>query len=567
MVGDRGGFAMSRKLVYDEYEDSSGEIRRPPASVIETLEKRLGATVLPTATARSLRALKPEKRSSGLALQLYALRHEGDWGMGDFAGLAKVCKWGAEQGLTYIGVNPLHALKTALPAAGSPYYPVSRFALHPLYISIDWLADELSVPVSLHDDAASALRRARGADLIDYDAVSTAKIAALREIYAAAPLPAEAEAFLSSPSDGIRAHAIWEAFCHAGSGPASQDILTGAEAVPESMTEEVRFHLFLQWAADRQLMAASTAGGKRTSLYLDLAVGAAPDGSEVQGKPNAYVEGVRLGAPPDLMGPQGQDWGITPLHPVNLARGEGKAFGDMLAASAAYAGALRIDHALGLERQFFIPEDAQAKEATYVAFPRDLLFDTIAEVSAGHDCVMIGEALGTVPPGLVAAMHSQSIFSYEVTRWARDEEDEFLDADDYPELCLAAATTHDIAPIAGWLNGKDLEARLGAGQITQKEQASEEKTRAEEKAGLLALWDVDEAAPAKDVVLAAHAFLKRSKAMIAMMTLEDLLLQEDMMNLPGTTDEHPNWKRRYAKMFDDWSVDEAVLARLEAGLR
>jgi 4-alpha-glucanotransferase len=180
---------------------------------------------------------------------------------------------------------------------------------------------------------------------------------------------------------------------------------------------------------------------------------------------------------------------------------------------------------------------------------------------------MIGEALGTVPPGLVAAMHSQSIFSYEVTRWARDEEDEFLDADDYPELCLAAATTHDIAPIAGWLNGKDLEARLGAGQITQKEQASEEKTRAEEKAGLLALWDVDEAAPAKDVVLAAHAFLKRSKAMIAMMTLEDLLLQEDMMNLPGTTDEHPNWKRRYAKMFDDWSVDEAVLARLEAGLR
>lgn len=568
MVGHRRGAQMSSPLVFPSYEDNRGVTQHPPQEIVDILIDRLGTDQLPDAPGIPGRAHAEARRVSGLAVQLYALRHEGDWGVGDFAGLAKLCAWGAENGLRYIGVNPLHALRTAK-AEASPYYPVSRLALHPLYISVPKLAQDLGVPVKLGEADRGALEAERGTSFIDYDLVAQMKFSALRDLFRRIWNEIDLSDFEEKQNGALLGHAIWEAYDHLEASPPPTSLLQDPASFlcGNVQRSEVAFHLFLQWAADRQLRQAMEAGGSQTSLYLDLAVGAAPDGSEVRSHPSAYVEGIRLGAPPDMMGPEGQDWGITPLDPVDLSRNRGVAFRRILDASAQYAGAVRIDHALGLQRQFFIPETAAAKDATYVGFPRELLFSVVAEVSRQRRCTMIGEALGTVPEGLVDAMHDRSIFSYEVTRWARDKAGDFLQPSDYPELCLAAATTHDIAPIAGWLSGFDLETRLEVGHLSAGHLAEERRLRSEERGGLLDLWQVSPRASTADVVVAAHEFLAATKARVAMMTLEDLLLQQDMMNLPGTTSGHPNWRRRYAKTFEEWSEIPSVIERLKAGLR
>jgi 4-alpha-glucanotransferase len=559
---------MSREpLIFPSYTDNEGHRRSASKDVLAALQKAVGADPLPDHAEGSVGSFLPEQplRQTGLALQLYALRRRQDWGMGDFTSLGLTLEWGRGHGLDYIGMNPLHALSLAAPEAVSPYYPSSRLALHPLYIDCETLADDLGYSLHLSEADRQALQRIRRCERIDYEGLATIKMAALKQLY-----EAKAPASIPDQSEAIRAHALHEAYreLHHAPPPFAWDSEEASEFA-ERHEEIVGFHRFLQWAADRQLRAAAKRGGGRCELYLDLAVGAAPNGSEAWFDPQAYVQGVRLGAPPDIMAPGGQDWGLVPLHPKVIAEREGSPFARILDASAQYAGALRIDHALGLNRQYFIPEGFSSAEATYVRFPQNLLLRTIADSANKHRCVMIGEDLVTVPEGLTEALHRSQILSYEVTRWARDEEGSFLPGADYPELSLAAATTHDIAPLAGWLSGSDLQTRLEVGHLDRQHLERELEGRKEERAGLLRLWNLDPSSDheASDVVIAAHRFLARSAAGIAMMAAEDLLLQEEMVNLPGTMDEHPNWRRRYGADFEDWREDEAVLARLRSGLR
>jgi 4-alpha-glucanotransferase len=495
-------------------------------------------------------------------VQLYAIQRENGWGVGDFTTLGDLLAWGAEQGLAYIGVNPLHALHWSKPRAASPYYPSSRLALNPIYIDPDALADHLGV--SLPAEFKAALTDENASPLIDYERVGKAKDEALRHIFS------ESRPEMTGLSEGMKAHALFEAHIEAASRePTFGYRSAAAYHFVRQHTEVCNYHLFLQWAADQQLRAAAARGEGACTLYLDLAVGVAPDGSEIWANPDSYAKTMRLGAPPDLMAPGGQDWGLVPFHPGALAHTKAGSFKAVLKASATYAGALRIDHALGLNRQYFIPTNASADRGAYVAFPQNLLLQTIALVSRDTKCVMVGEDLGTVPEGLTEALHDVSVLSYEVTRWSRDADGQFQKADDYPHLCLAAATTHDIAPVAGWFFGSDLETRVQAGHLSLDDLTAEQEQREEERTGLLTLWGIDKAEdPDTDkIIRAAHGFLASTKAAVTMMALEDLLLQEDMMNLPGTLDQHPNWRRRYSLTFETWSRDPAALRRLKAGLR
>ena len=555
------------------YEVIGGKTAHVPEATRERLAEILGGVEAeaPGPESEPGQAYTPDMladggKAWGVAVQLYALRSERNWGIGDLTDLAGVVRWAEGLGASYVGVNPLHALFLAEPARRSPYSPSSRLFLNPLYI------DPEAAPGGrgTRDEFAGAVDAARAGDLVDYDAVAAAKRPALEAAHARWREAPEGEdrfgRYLAEEGEALRRHALFEALAddHTARGvpggflawPEAYRDPDSAEALAfaEAHAGEVRFHQWLQWVAHEQLSAAST---DRTTLYLDLAVGAAPDGSEVWSNPSAYVPSVKLGAPPDPMAMSGQDWGLTPMHPKVLEQGGFAALRAVLRASMRHAGALRIDHVLGYARQFWIPAGAGAADGGYVAFPRDGMIAATAEESRQDRCLVIGEDLGTVPEGLTEALQAADILSYYVARWARDEAGGFLAAEDYPRQCLAVTSTHDVAPVAGWLKGSDLDARAAIEPEGDQDARSE---REAERAGLLALWGVDEDASPREAVAAAHRFMGRSSAAVVMVALEDLLLQERQVNMPGTTDEHPNWRVRYARDLGDWTRDEDVRA-------
>ena len=566
---------MINPRVQKRYLAIGNEERTVPPATLRALAEALGAPEADPSPA-PVTAHAPSALDGaglwGVAVQLYAVRSQRNWGIGDLTDLAALVAWARGLGADYLGVNPLHALPFADPARRSPYYPSSRLALNVLMIDPDAGAE--AEGAAFGADVLALRDAARGGDLIDYDAVARAKHAAFEALFAAFEATADEarrEAFDAFRSDeAVRGHAVLEALAEAHGA----DVATWPDALrdPESAavrrhadTPRARFHAYLQWTADTQLREAVAAGGGETTLYLDLAVGAAADGSEAWAGGDLFARGMRLGAPPDPMAMAGQDWGLPPMNPNALVRADFAPLRAMLSASMRYAGALRIDHVLGFDRQFWIPQDATAAEGGYVSFPRAGMIAAAADASRAHECLVIGEDLGTVPEGLTEALHDANILSYEVARWARDEDGAFLTGADYPRLCLAVASTHDVAPIAGWLTGRDLRDRAAAEDraISDEERAA----RSEEREGLLTLWGVTDEAPPETVVLAAHRFLAASNAGVVMAALEDVLLQEAQVNMPGTTDEYPNWRIRYARTLEDWTQDEGVAALAKAAAR
>ncbi|MBB4659063.1 4-alpha-glucanotransferase [Parvularcula dongshanensis] len=566
------------------YHIVGGERREVPESTLEALAEILRGYDAPPASLSQAKAYMPPQlqdggKAWGVAVQLYALRSKRNWGIGDFTDLAHVVRWAADLGADYVGVNPLHALFLADPARRSPYYPSSRLFLNVLYIdpeaaAVGEEAAELRTP-----ETEALIAEARAGDRIDYQSVAAAKKPAFEALFAAF----EANAidarrtmfaqFREAGGQALERHALFEALAE---HHAAKACWGGFHAWPEEYQDpesdavaafaaehqdRIRFHAYLQWIAKLQLDDAAGAGvaaQPATTLYLDLAVGAAPDGSEVWSGADAYARGVRLGAPPDPMALSGQDWGLAPMNPRMLAAQGYAPLRAVLAASMTYAGALRIDHVLGYDRQFWIPKDATATTGGYVKFPRGDMIAATAEESQAHHCLVIGEDLGTVPEGLTEALHAANILSYEVARWTRDEEGNFQTAEDYPRLCLAVASTHDIAPIPGWLSGTDIEARAAIEDQTEDQRAWTRGERDAERRGLFGVWGVHDGHSPEEVVEAAHRFLARSNAAVVMAALEDVLLQEEQVNMPGTMDEHPNWAVRYASDLEDWTKDEGA---------
>jgi len=519
-------------------------------------------------------------RQWGLASHLYALRASGDWGIGDLSGLKQLAARAGEAGAALVGINPLHALFHRHPEAASPYSPSSRRFLNPLYI------DAARVPGFAADASFTAeAERLNGASHVDYPAVSALKHRALETAYAAFRAQsgnpqAAFQAFRAEGGGALERFCLFEALHEhfdgqpwpqwpvGFQGPEAPDAIAFADA----HTERITYHAFLQWLADNQLAEAAGAGA---GLYRDLATGVAFDGADCWAEPDATVRGVTFGAPPDDFNADGQAWGMPPPNPRALEATGYAGFAGLVRANMRHARALRIDHVLGLMRLFWIPDGAPAIEGAYVNYPHDDLAGVLALESHRQQCLVVGEDLGTVPDPFRDYMERESMLSYRVFYFEHWPDGLFKRPDAYPEKALATATTHDLATLAGYWRGDDLSLRERIGLADPTATEAQKSARAQDRERLLAALRDQGLAGGEEtfnggeadlhrLVEAIERYLARSPAALMMVNLDDLLLEPDQLNLPGTIHEYPNWSRRLGAKVDALFDDPAVAAILKA---
>ncbi|PIE07639.1 MAG: 4-alpha-glucanotransferase [Rhodobacterales bacterium] len=529
-----------------------------------------------------------KNRTWGLFCQLYELRSARSWGIGDFADLARAAEIAARAGADFLGINPLHALFLAAPERNSPFTPSNRRFLNPLYIAMD------ALPGNTRPDK-QALARARAADLVDYPLVARLKHKGLRAVFSRKPFDADRyrqedfEAFRAKGGLALERHALFEALSEAmaaaghGAGwkgwpvafhdPESAEVADFAEQNPRA----VRFQLWLQWIAARQLEAAAEAAraaGMRVGLYLDLAVGEAPDGSATWSDNQNTLKGVVVGAPPDVFSQDGQNWALSALSPTALARADYAPFRALIAAQMKYAGALRIDHVMALRQLFLIPDNAPGSHGTHVAYPLAEMLRVVTEEAARHGAVVIGEDLGWVPDGFREVLHAANVLAYRIlyfeTDWGM-----FSRSSTYPEKALACISTHDLPTLERWWLGEDIALRLRFGLIDEARAKRDQARRAEERVALVnALIDGGQLpAGARDgnapelpprVLTAAYRFLAATPSLLVGVRLADLTGPKGQTNVPGTLAEHPNWRRRSAVMLDEIADQERFREVTEA---
>lgn len=503
-------------------------------------------------------ALPPELRVWGLTAQLYAARSHRSWGIGDLADLRRLIDWATERGAGVVGLNPLHAPDPLPDQINSPYSPSSRLWRNPLYLAIEDVsgADDLPDVEALVAQGRALNDGAR----IDRTAAWAAKRAALAHLWAG---------FGGSPSfDRYRAEhgqalAAWATFCaladHHGSGWRSWPLEHQRPDTPAVATfaaghaSEVGFWAWLQWLLDGQL-AESGAGDVVVS---DLAVGIDAGGADAWQWQDLLAEGVHVGAPPDLLGPDGQDWGLPPFVPWRLRDAAYHPIAATIRAVVRHARGLRIDHVMGLFRIFWIPPAMTAAQGTYVRYPGRELLDVVALESARSGALVVGEDLGTVEAGVREILAEAGVLSTRLL-WFEDDP-----PSTWPRQSMAAVTTHDLPTVAGVWTGVDLADRRAAGVTVPDDGDGEFRRR------LRAAADVDDAAPVDEAVLGAHRALAGSPSMIVTAALDDVLGAEHRPNVPGTIDQHPNWRLPLPLPVDDLPghpLAEAVAEALRIGV-
>ncbi len=524
----------------------------------------------------------------GLTCQLYGLRSSRNLGIGDFDDLARLAEIAGEAGASFLGVNPLHALFLAEARRISPYSPSTRRFLNPLYIAVDKLAGGQVAINALREEEPAAFSD-RDGDLVDYDVVASLKLRLLRRLFAVRPstLRGDLESFQQENGDSLHSFALFEAISahqvkeggHAGWHGWPGDLQNRQdEAVARfeaEHKEDIHFHEWLQFVADQQLgdaQARAKAAGMRIGLYLDFAVGVAPDGADTWADPHLTVRDARVGSPPDLFNSEGQDWGLAPLSPEVLATRNYQPLGDAYRALMRHAGAIRIDHAMGLARLWWIPASGKADGGGYVRYPLGAMVDTVASASEANNCIVIGEDLGTVPEGFRPAMETANMLSYRVLYFGVDRDGQFIAPAQYPQLALACISTHDLATLAGWWTGSDIKLRAKTGRQTQDASERDLKERGRNRKALLEALDRDRLLPpgyagvlsgerdmptelGVDLAVAIHRFGARARSLMFAVQLEDAVLSIRQPNLPGTTDEYPNWRIRSDVMLEDLAAD------------
>jgi len=538
--------------------------------------------------------LEPGARSWGLTAQLYSLRSKRNWGMGDFTDLAALTRAAGVSGAITVGINPLHALFASEPRHTSPYSPSSRVQLDYLYL------DPSAVP-GFADDAAirdlappAALSAARTGELVDHAAVAALKRPVLEALYrrfrdvdlAAGSRTKAAKAFRRFQKAGgkpLTAFATFEALHEHFNSNHGQFSWLGwpselrepnSRAVADfaaAHRERVEFFEFLQWQADSQLGAAAEAGraaGLSLGLYRDLAVGVSPQGADAWADQAIVVPGMAIGAPPDPLSRAGQDWGLAPTNPLALRQRGFRPFIAALRANMRHAGVLRIDHVMSLRRLYWVPAGRSAAAGAYVNYPFAELLRLVALESQRQRCAVIGEDLGTVPSGFRETMQAANVMSYRVVMFERRSDGNFIPPAEYPPLAAASAATHDLATLKGFWLGRDIawrqrlalypDAAAEAADIADRQTARWQLLEALEREALLPRHRFAEfLPPASEPVYTAElgeailAYLARSRARLMLVQIEDIAGEVEQANLPGTSDSHPNWRRRLSAKLDD----------------
>lgn len=520
----------------------------------------LGSTLLVVAPGRCHLPpfLAAGERCWGLSVQLYGLRSPRNWGIGDFTDLAGLAAAAAGLGADLVGLNPLHALFPEEPGRCSPYSPSSRLFLNPLYIDPEAVPEYATATPVRRRVAAPEFQRQlqalRDTPRVEYAAVAACKFGVLRALYEwflAQASPARRQAF-----DNFRAQG-GEALAQFARQP-------GSGSVPPR-PGEAGWHAWLQWVASDQLAAAAAAArtaGMRIGLYLDLAVGPDPGGAEARAEPDVFVTAAGVGAPPDPLAPQGQDWGIPPCHPRRLREREYAPFIRLLRANMPAGGALRVDHVMALLRLWWVPRGRPSAAGGYVHYRLDELMAIVTLESARRQCLVVGEDLGTVPDEVRTAMAQAGMLSYRVLMFEREADGAFRPPAAYPFQSLATPTTHDLPTLAAYWEGRDLELRAALGlypdsvvppeELAAREEARRALLQAMGGEGLLEAGDLTPAAvPTAAFTTSAQLFAARSDAAILMLHAEDWLGETTPVNVPGTHASYPNWRR---KLETPWPV-------------
>ena len=597
---------------------------------VQTAEQTL--IVVPRSAVRATDLLGGAK-AWGLIANLYTLRSRRNWGIGDFTDLGDLLQWAGALGAQFVGVNPLHALHNR-GVDISPYSPVSRIFRNPLYLDIERVPELRSAP-QVRAQLASPevhreLQRLRSSTAVDYERVLTLKLALLEPLYRefagsttregasdeAVARRRAYEKWRSAREPELTDFATYMALANSERVPGSRfqvpaDLEPGTRnqepgtlgsdwrqwpaelhaphstAVREFQrlhADRVDFYRWLQFETDRQLGDAANrarVAGLKIGLYQDLAIGTSPASSDTWSLPDLFVPGVCIGAPPDPYSATGQNWGLPPIDPRRLKEGRYRYFIRLVRGAFRHAGALRIDHVMGLFRSFWIPDGRSGSDGAYVRYPSEDLLGILALESVRNNALVVGEDLGTVPPDVPPALAQWGLLSSKVLYFERGNDGSFASADRYAAEALATANTHDMATLAGFWEGRDVELRADVGLLKPSDVRAAREERMRDKRELLRALaragvldkrvDPDSADPQISVAElrgAVHDFLALTPSALVGVALDDVAGELEPVNVPGVgPDKHPSWTRRMTKELERLREDPETAVALGRRLR
>jgi len=539
VLGHRGArLPAGRRLVLEDGTDL-GTVARIPRDVpfgYHLLQSERHEQLLMVAPSRC--ALPAGYREWGWAVQAYAVRSSGSWGIGDLGDLRALSRWSGSVGAKAMIVSPMGAPNPGPEPEASPYFASTRRLLDPLLIRVDAVRG-VDEAVGLIKPLATEGRRLNRRRRIDREAALALKRRALELIWGSGHVLAgqggeQARQFIAAGGDALRGWATfstlseqygtdWRRWPEEYRNPRSPSVARYAAG----HAERIRFHGWVQWLADEQLRAAAAAGPR---LIADLPVGFDPGGFDAWEWQEALAPGASIGSPPDPFNPGGQDWGLPPFDPQGLRRMRLRPFVETLRAVLRHAGGLRIDHVLGLFRLWWIPSGLSPDEGAYVRYPSDELLAALAIESVRSGAIVIGEDLGTVERGVRRTLAARGILSTRLATFERRP------PRSYPRHVFAAITNHDLPTIAGAWSGRDLDDQRRAGIEADPRQLAWWRGRVARLAGV----PLD--APVEEAILAAHRALAASPACLVSATLEDALRVSERPNIPGTgPDQRANW--------------------------
>lgn len=545
-----------------------------------------------------------QQKQWGISVQLYGVKSDSNWGVGDFADLERLVSYLAKQGADFVGLNPIHALYPAMPESASPYSPSSRRWLNIIYLSVpqmpgfaDCQQTRLLVDAP-NFQAAIAAQRAK--DWVDYSGVMQLKLPVLKTLYHwfaehRAEHPALQQAFSEFVADGghsLQQLALYDALHmhliaqdpHAWGWPnwpeAYQNFQSPeVQAFAASHQHDIEFFCYLQFCAQQQLAQVQTtakAQGMLLGLYRDLAVGVSEGSTEIWANPDLYCRNASVGAPPDILGPKGQNWGLPPMQPYQLFRQGYQPMIDLFRANMKDSGALRIDHVMALLRLWWVPKGSQsAGEGAYVYYPIMDLLGILALESQRQQAVVIGEDLGTVPDGIFELLQQFGMYSYRIFFFEQAQDGGFISTAHYPVQAMSALTTHDMPTLIGFWHCSDLELGLKLGLYNEQilpglyadRHASKQKILDSMHGHQILPADfprnVDTVGMTRPLGFALQQHLAKGSCQLLCLQLEDWLEMTEPVNVPGTSEEYPNWRRKLSQTLEQLEQQKHIEQHLQ----
>lgn len=575
-----------------------------------TLENHCETTKIIITPAKAFTPEKIQKGGKiwGSAVQLYSLKSQNNFGIGDFGDLQQFLKEMAKFGGDFIGLNPIHSLLPAIPENASPYSPSSRVWLNVIYIDLKQIAEFNSPKVQdwfNSKEVQQQITELQSLKFIDYAKVTKLKLKGLKLIFAEFIKNENHQFadFVKAKGQSLKVQASFDAL-HQFLSKQNNKQLQGWNDFPNELqdfnnqavqnfiaenSELVNFYAWLQFVADLQLKAIDDFAKQNNvliGLCRDLAVGVAIYGAETWADKDLFIQNVSVGAPPDIMAPQGQVWELSAMHPLVLQERGYQPFIDLLKANMNYCSALRIDHILGFFRMWLIPEGKTANFGAYLRYPLEDLLNILALESVRNKCLIIAEALGVVPEGLLETLEQKDMFSYHIFYFEQSGK-KIRALKDYPQKSFATLSTHDLPTIKGYWELDDLklakefgfyqdEAKLTA-NIKEREQSKKAIFQALEQDQTVnkfqgVVKNIINKLKGDELDLPVNltqeqnhklqAFVAKTNSALFATQPEDWLNMLEPVNIPGTKDEYPNWRRKLAvnidEIFNDHNIQQLL---------